>query len=177
VAIAEIHREFDEAMRPLDRPEIVRHRAELAGVLSRSAALAIAGGHVVVLLNRLRLFGLMELAGDRPVLAWSAGAMALAERVVLFHDSPPQGPGDAEVVEVGAAAYPQVLPFPHARRRLRLDDPARIALLARRMAPRRCVLLDDGDQLFWNGSFWSSPEGVRWLEPEGDVGSGSGSLT
>ena len=30
---------------------------------------------MAILLNRMRLFGVMELAGSRPILAWSAGAM------------------------------------------------------------------------------------------------------
>lgn len=182
-AVAAVHRDFEAETTPRERPTVARHRSELTEILARSGALGIAGGHVVVLLNRLRLFGLLgpsgliaELPGDLPILAWSAGAMALAERIVLFHDSPPQGAGDAEVLEVGLGAYPRILPFPHARRRLRLDDPARIALLARRMTPRRCVLFDDGDQLFWNGSFWSSPDGVRWLEEDGGVGAGSDGL-
>jgi hypothetical protein len=46
---------------------------------------------VAVLVNRLRLFGLGDLVADKTVFAWSAGAMAVSERVVLFHDDPPQG--------------------------------------------------------------------------------------
>jgi hypothetical protein len=182
-AVALIHQEFEAETTPWERPAVARHRSELGEILGRCGALGIAGGHVVVLLNRLRLFGLLgpnglttEVDRDLPILAWSAGAMALAERIVLFHDSPPQGAGNAEVLEVGIGAYLRILPFPHARRRLRLDDPARVALLAQRMAPRRCVLLDDGDQLFWNGSFWSSPDGARWLEEDGGVGAGSDGL-
>jgi len=37
--------------------------------------------------------------------------------------------------------------LPHARRRLPVDDPVRLGALARRFAPARCVVLDDGGTL------------------------------
>ena len=89
-------REFDARYRPLERGPIVKHRKELAAILAGCEAIAIAGGHVASLLNRLRLFGIAELAVGKTIFAWCAGAMAISERVVLFHDSPPQGPGAAE---------------------------------------------------------------------------------
>ena len=95
--------------------------------------------------------------------------MALGELVVLFHDSPPQGAGDAEVLAAGLRAYPGVLPLPHARRRLRLADPLRVALLARRFTPLSCVALDEGARLDWNGRGWSLPAPLPWLEEDGRV--------
>jgi hypothetical protein len=81
-------------MRPLRRPAVLKHRKELAKLLEGVAGLAIAGGHVATLLNRLELFGIAELLGDKPVFAWSAGRDGRqSERVVLFHDDPPQGRG------------------------------------------------------------------------------------
>jgi hypothetical protein len=73
--------------------------------------------------------------------------MALAERVVLFHDHPPRGERHPEVYAHGLGLYAGVVPFPHARRRLRLDEPERMALLARRLAPSRAVLLPGGARL------------------------------
>ena len=35
-------------------------------------------------------------------------------------------------------------PRPHARRRLRVDDQVRLTVFARRFAPTRCLVLDDG---------------------------------
>ena len=43
--------------------------------LAAAEALCVAGGHVTILLNRVRLLGLLELAGDLPLIAWSAGAI------------------------------------------------------------------------------------------------------
>lgn len=129
-----------------DRAAVLEHRSEVAGLLSGSAGLVVAGGHVGVLLHVLELFGLGEVVTG-PVITWSAGAMALAERVVLFHDHPPRGERPAEVYAHGLGLYAGVVPFPHARRRLRLDEPERMALLARRLAPSRAVLLPDGARL------------------------------
>ena len=39
------------------------------------------------------------------------------------------------------------MPLPHARRRLRVDDPIRMSVLARRFAPARCLVLDDGTRV------------------------------
>lgn len=142
-----VHARFESETEPFSRPAIRRHRRELAERLQGAGALAIAGGHVAVLLNRLRLFGLLELARDLPVVAWSAGAMALGEKVVLFHDSPPQGAGDAEVLETGLGLFTGLLPLPHAHKRLRLQDPLRVALFARRFAPAACAAMDGGARL------------------------------
>jgi len=120
--------------------------------MERCSALAIAGGHVGVLRNRLWLFDVVPVARKGPILAWSAGSMALCERIVLFHDSPPQGPGDAEVFEEGFGVCPGIVPLPHARRRLRLDDPTRVSLFARRFAPARAVVMDDGAILHCDGT-------------------------
>ncbi len=149
--IAEVHRVFDRDHPAGSHPALERQRAEVAALLDDCPALAIAGGHVAVLVNRLRLFRFVELAAGKPIVAWSAGAMALAGRIVLFHDSPPQGAGNAEVLDLGLGLYQGLLPLPHARRRLRLDDPFRVDLFARRFAPDVCLLLDDGDAVTLDG--------------------------
>ncbi|MCB1032207.1 MAG: hypothetical protein KDD11_08915 [Acidobacteria bacterium] len=145
------------------------HRRELAEILDGSAALAIAGGHVAVLLNRLRLFRVLDLLGDQPIIAWSAGAMALAERVVLFHDRPPQGAGNAEILDLGLGIAHGIQPLPHAEARLQLDDPVRVSLLARRLAPAACIALDTGSSIFWDGDSWTAGPGTRQLQRTGEV--------
>lgn len=137
--------EVDRTWAPLEREAVREHRKEIGSILSGVSALAIAGGHVEVLLDRLRLFDVVSLLPeDTPVFAWSAGAMVASEQVVLFHDSPPEGGGGAEVLDAGLGLCPGVLPLPHAKRRLKLDDPARVGLLARRFAPLLCLALDEG---------------------------------
>ncbi|MCH9650121.1 MAG: Type 1 glutamine amidotransferase-like domain-containing protein [Deltaproteobacteria bacterium] len=167
--LGRIHREFDEQWQESFQDAIQRDRAEIAEILSNSSALAIAGGHVAVLLNRLRLFGITELRGELPIVAWSAGAMVLGKKVVLFHDRPPQGAGNAEVLETGLGLFDDVLPLPHASYRLRLEDPVRVSLFVRRFAPAACVTLDPGDQLALSQGHWQSSPSTRQLLADGGV--------
>jgi hypothetical protein len=142
-------REFDARFHPEQRPEIARHRHELAAILKDCDALAIAGGHVASLLNRLRLFGIAELAKGKTVFAWCAGAMAISERVVLFHDAPPQGPGAAEVLDAGLGFVGDVVVLPQPEFRLRLGDRQRLKVLARRFAPAACIVMPARSRVTW----------------------------
>jgi hypothetical protein len=138
---------FEALWRPRERAAVAGHRAAVAQVLAGSAALAVAGGHVGMLGHVLRLFGVTDGPAPPAVVAWSAGAMALTERVLLFHDRAAQGPSHAEFADVGPGWVAGAVLLPHARRRLRVDDPERMAELAGRAAPARCVVLDDGVRL------------------------------
>lgn len=164
-----IHARFAEEWAPSRRSTVRKHRREIARTLSECEAVAVAGGHVAVLLNRMRLFGVGELIEEVPVLAWSAGAMALGSRVVLFHDSPPQGFGNAEVLEVGLGLYRRIIAMPHARHRLRIDDAQRVTELARRFAPRVCVPMDDGDYFEVDGTALWAETPIRRLTVKGRI--------
>ncbi len=129
------------------RRSVRRQRHEVDAILEGCKAVAIAGGHVGVLVELLSLFGLDERLRRHTVIAWSAGAMALGQRIVLFHDSPPQGFGNAEVWGPGLGLFSRFLPFPHARTRLLVADRQRVAILARRFLPQICVPMDDGERL------------------------------
>src|SRR5439155_21990102 len=96
--VNEARLEFFDRLRPHDRPVIAENRAEVSAVLADAAALVIAGGHVGVLAEVLHLFNVAAaLQAGSSVIAWSAGAMALADRIVLFGDRSPRGPGQAAV--------------------------------------------------------------------------------
>lgn len=167
VRVSEIHRDFERDWRPQQRPAVAHHMAAIDRIVEASAALAIAGGHVAILINRLRLFGLAERIGERAVFAWSAGAMAVCRRIVLFHDSPPQGAGAAELLEAGLGLVHEVVALPHARRRLRLDDPVRVRLFARRFAPDRSLVLDDGGFLLFRDGVIVAGSGAQLLGEDG----------
>lgn len=167
--IARIHAEFEARFRPLERASVARHRDDLARTLASTEALCIAGGHVTVLLHRLRLFDLLGLLQGQPLIAWSAGAMATSERVVLFHDDPPQGLGNAEVYEPGLSAHKGVVPLPHAKKRLRLHDEQRIKLFARRFAPAMCVALDPLTRIETDGTKWRAQPGTLRLSERGQL--------
>lgn len=159
-----------EKLRPRRRQALAGEIESLGALLADCGALLLAGGHVGVLLNRLRLFSLLDAWGERPIVAWSAGAMVLAERVVLFHDSPPQGFGNAEVYDRGLGRIERLQPLPDARRRLRLDDHTRVEILARRLAPSIAVPLDPGESLVLGDSDVPAGAPVRRLLPDGGVG-------
>jgi hypothetical protein len=165
--VTEVRGEFYQTLRPHDRPVIAGHRAEVAAQLGDAAALVVAGGHVGVLANVLHLFN-VAAALRSPVIAWSAGAMALAERIVLFGDRSPLGPGHAEIYGSGLSVLRNVVPLPHARARLLLDDAPRMAVFAWRFAPARCVLLEHGTRMDTDGD-GSCPPGTRVLGPDGHV--------
>jgi hypothetical protein len=156
-----VHAELDAVERPAERPAVARHRLELAQILRRSSALCIAGGHVATLLNRLKLFAVSH----EVVFAWSAGAMAVTDKVVLYHDSPPQGAGHAEVLDAGLGLCPGVVALPSPRLRLRSDDKNRVALYARRFAPASCLAFDDGT---W-AAFPGRRAGVTELQLDGSL--------
>ena len=159
--------EFYQAWRPHDRPVIAGHRAEVTRLLSDAAALVVAGGHVGVLTETLHLFN-VAASLHSPVIAWSAGAMALADRIVLFYDRAPQGPGHPEVFGAGLSVLRDVVPLPHARARMLLDDQPRMAVFARRFAPARCVLLEAGTRIDLDGD-GSCPPDTRVLAGDGRV--------
>ncbi len=172
--VKEIHQRFERDVRPGERPIIAEQRAAVAAALEGLDAVAIAGGHVAVLLNRLRLLALRPLLAARTVVAWSAGAMALTERVLLFHDMPPQGAGDAEMLDHGLGLATGVVLLPHAHRRLRLDDRERVALMARRLRPARCLALADGAHCQSDDGVLAGAGavGVRELGVDGDLNEG-----
>ena len=93
--VGAVRGEFYEGLRPHDRPVIAEHRADVTGLLADAAAVAVAGGHVGVLADTLHLFNIAASLRS-PVIAWSACAMALTDRIVLFNDRAPQGPGHPE---------------------------------------------------------------------------------
>ena len=165
--IRDIQAEFYQAWPPHDRPVITEHRAAVENLLRDAAALVITGGHVGVLVAVLHLFNVA--AGlHSPVIAWSAGAMALSDRTVLFHDRAPQGPGNPEVYGSGLSMIRNVVPLPHARARLLLDDAQRMAVFARRFAPARCVLFERGTR-FDTDADGTCPPGTRVLGEDGHV--------
>lgn len=159
---AKIHAAHAVASAPwTTQPVVQRLRERALDALQGARALVLTGGHVAVLLNRLQFFGvdamLRELAdAGRPLVAWSAGAMVLSDRVVLYYDDPPDGPAYPELLDYGFGLYPGVVLLPHARQRLRLDDPLRVSSLAQRFAPAPCLGLENGAWLVRDGDTFTN---------------------
>lgn len=145
--IAAIHQDFNDQRRRMNIPVATAQRREVWERVREAGLVLIAGGHVAVLLNRIRLFRLGELLAEKPIIAWSAGAMVLGERIVLFHDNAPQGRRNAEVLDAGLGIVERLVPLPHAETRLDWSSRTRMALFARRFAPSRCCTLDFGSMI------------------------------
>ncbi|MCB9638537.1 MAG: hypothetical protein H6728_12810 [Myxococcales bacterium] len=167
--LQEIHDDFESKWNSLERTAVQKQREEIQSILGYCGTIAIAGGHVAVLLNRIRMLGIESFFKDHHLVAWSAGAMALSEKVVLFHDKPPQGAGAPEILDLGLGYFKGLLPLPHARRRLNLNDPARVALLAQRFAPSLCFALDEGSHIQATDKGWKLHPRTRLLTAEGQV--------
>jgi hypothetical protein len=94
--------------------------------------------------------------------------MVCAERIVLFHDHPPFGSGNAQVLDMGLGLDEALVFLPHAHRRLDLSDTPRLARLARRFHGRTLAVLDDGAILTWKlGAGWTADAGCRALDEQG----------
>lgn len=146
---------------------LARHADELASLVRNAAGLIITGGNVGVLMNRMRLLGVDRLLDSTPIIAWSAGAMVLAERIVLYHDRSPEGRRDAEVLGAGSGAVPGHVFFPDTASRLRPGDRSRVALLCRRFAPDASIALDRGALLHLGDGRIVHADNVRRLGRDG----------
>jgi hypothetical protein len=167
-SVDQLYGELEAAASPAESEPIARHRDEVAEQLRDAAVLAVAGGHVGVLVRCLRLFAVVP-SPELPVVAWSAGAMSMTERVVLYNDRGPQGIQGSEVWDRGVGRVHDVVAMPHARRRLRLDDPVHVQVLVRRFAPASCLLLDDGTTAEF-GDDGRLPDDARVLTESGAIG-------
>jgi hypothetical protein len=163
----EHHLAFAEQVRLSDRAEVVRYRREIAEIVGGCDAIAIAGGHVATLRNRLVLFDVARAAGVRPVLAWSGGAMVATDRIVLFHDDPPQGAAASEVFDDGLGLVPRVVVFPEPEQRLDLAHRERVGATAQRFAPARCIALPARSRVTWIEGCATAAIGAVELLPSG----------
>ncbi len=157
-----------ELGQPIGESELVAyHRTTVRGILAESGGVAITGGHVGLLLRTMQLF-VGPLPPELPAIAWSAGAMVLTDRVVLYNDAGPQGFHGAEVWGRGLGRVPGVLALPHARRRIKVDDPMTVQVFVRRFAPEALLLLDDGARVVI-GEDGRLPEGAKVFTDHGTI--------
>ena len=162
-----IHGEFEVARNA--SALVAEEAASIEGRIRDCATVLITGGHLPVLLNRLQLFGLQRLLAPRHVVAWSAGAMALSERVVLFHDRTPQGRRDPELLGDGLGLLRGYVLLPDARHRLLHSDAVRTGVFNRRFAPARCVTPDRGALLRLSDAAVQSADNVGYLSAAGEI--------
>jgi hypothetical protein len=172
--LSKCHRDieqFEAEWTPCKREAVAEQRAELKRIIDGCNTIAIAGGHVAALLNRLELFGMRELLAGKPIVAWSAGAMAITERVVLYHDFSPQGYRASEVLAWGLGALPNVVALPQPESRLNKDDRSRIEVMARRFSPSKCIGLPARTSVTFRLNQMENPCGIWTLNEDGNVDS------
>ncbi len=165
--VKKIHARFDESIDSLRNDHLGQHVAAIREELEQCDTVLITGGNVVVLINRLRLFGLGHMLRAKHVVGWSAGAMVLCDRIVLFHDRMPQGRREPEVMCEGLGLVPGTVLLPDAQGRLRTREPVRSSLFSRRFAPATCLTLDNESLLLMRDGQVLASEQVRHISREG----------
>ncbi|NHN56181.1 hypothetical protein G9U51_10370 [Calidifontibacter sp. DB0510] len=170
--VAEVQQAFYDAYPPHERESVQGHRAEVARILADCSAVVITGGHVVELLDALHLFNVAPAGVEqRPVVAWSAGAMVLTSHVVLFGDHAVRGPGCPEVFDRGLGLLPGIVALPSASQRLELHDRFRMSVLSRRFAPDLSLPLDPGTRIVCERGK-PLAAGIRLIGADGTVTTG-----
>lgn len=159
--------EFGARFNASEYAPIVDQAAEIQQIIDGSEAVLVTGGNVVVLLNRLLLFGLSSMLKDRHVIAWSAGVMALSDNIVLFHDRTPLGRRDPEILGPGLGELSGHVFLPDAKNRIREKDLARTGAFCRRFSPDICVALDSGSVLQFEAGTLVRAEAARRITARG----------
>src|SRR4029079_3826126 len=75
------------------------------------------------------------------LVAMSAGAMVLCERVIVYDDHA-ETPRDFQLYDLGLALVRDIQLFPHCMERIQTDDPDNLAYLAHRFRHHACVGLN-----------------------------------
>ena len=142
--IDKAHARFDSEFNVDTSGALAEHVSALHDTLANVGTVIVTGGNLIVLMNRVRLFGLGGALAGKNIVGWSAGAMLLGERIVLFHDRMPQGRQDAEVIDEGLGLLGRFIVLPDAKHRLRTGNELRMSALSRRFSPTTCLLVNNG---------------------------------
>jgi len=165
--VGKIHGRFESVVN-VDANTLLADRvAALDEQLTQFETVLITGGNVVVLMNRLGLFGLHRILRKKNIIAWSAGAMVLCDRIVLFHDKLPQGRRDAELLSQGMGVLPRLVLLPNPTDRLHTRDLPRVSLFDRRFSPAICTTLDSGSFLLFEGETLRASEAAKRMTRNG----------
>lgn len=109
-------------------------------------SIILFGGQLDQLLDALRFFRLREALSEAlrrgtQLVAMSAGAMVLCERVIIYDDMSATR-RDFQLHDRGLALVRDIQLFPHCTERIQTDDPDNLAYLARRFRHHACVGLN-----------------------------------
>ncbi len=109
-------------------------------------SIILFGGHLDLLLDALRFFRLRDALSEAlrrgvQIVAMSAGAMVLCERVIIYDDLATRR-RDFQLYDRGLALVRDIQLFPHCMERIQTDDADNLAYLARRFRHHACVGLN-----------------------------------
>jgi len=165
-----IHADFSTHFDQDNFAPIAEHATAIQDILNDCQAVLITGGNVIILLNRLLLFGLGPQLRNRQLIAWSAGAMVLSEQIVLFHDRLPDGRRDAELLGAGLGLIPGYVFLPDAGHRIRKKESLRLRVFCHRFSPNTCAMLDNESLLRFDDVELAAAEAVRRIKSNGAIG-------
>lgn len=121
-------------------------RTRLEQRILSANSIILLGGHLDLLLDALRFFRLRDALSEAlrrgtQLVAMSAGAMVLCERVIIYNDFAANR-RDFQLYDRGLGLVRDVQLFPHCTERIQTDDPDNLAYLARRFRHHACVGLN-----------------------------------
>jgi peptidase E len=143
-------RAFDSAGVTYD-PAWRAARARLESRILSASSILMFGGRLDLLLDGLRFFRLREplaeaLRRGAQIVAMSAGAMALCERIIVYDDFAATL-RDFQLYDRGLELVRDIQLFPHCMERIQTDDADNLAYLARRFRHHACVGLNQRSYL------------------------------
>lgn len=167
--IQAINAEYAHELDASSSGQLKEHTDAIRTAMEGCATTLITGGNVLVLLNRLQLFGMQSLLASRHLIAWSAGAMVLSDTIVLYNDRTPLGRRDPEVLGAGLGIIPGFIFLPDAKKRLLDRDRARIGIFCDRFAPADCIALNNGSLFHFDEERVHRVEKACRLSSQGDI--------
>jgi peptidase E len=168
-------RAFDAAGLAYD-PAWREARERLERRILSASTLLFFGGRLDLLLDALRFFRLRDALSEAlrrgaQIVAMSAGAMVLCERVIIYDDHAATR-RDFQLYDRGLGLVQDVQLFPHCMERIQTDDPDNLAYLARRFRHHVCVGLNQRSYLLFEldarrATSVGEEDGVYVFDPEG----------
>jgi hypothetical protein len=170
--LSELLRELDERL--LDgagmpyQPAWREARARLEERILTSHAVVLLGGNLDALLSALRFFRLRDALAEAlrrgtNVVAMSAGALVLCERVIVYDDFA-RDRSEFQLYDRGLGLVRDIQVFPHCMDRIQTDDPDNLAYLAHRFRHHTCVGLNQGSFLHLETT---PPQARSWGQRDG----------
>ena len=151
-------------------------QARLEQRILSANSIVLFGGQLDLLLDALRFFRLRDALAEAlrrgtQLVAMSAGAMVLCERVIVYDDMAATR-RDFQLYDRGLALVRDIQLFPHCTERIQTDDPDNLAYLARRFRHHACVGLNQRSFLLFEldprrATSFGAQDCVIVFDPEG----------